>query len=52
MLYVLLQVSFINGFELVSASDRFLPFSTCIDDERDTKRGTDVWGTCFDEYVF
>jgi hypothetical protein len=52
MLYELLQVPFSCGFKLVSATDRSLPSSTCIDDERDTERGAEVFGTCFGELFF
>jgi hypothetical protein len=51
MLYVLLQVSLPCDFELVSEADRSFPSSTCIDDERDTERGADVFGVCFGELV-
>ena len=51
MLYVLLQVSLPCDFGLVSEADRSFPSSTCIDDERDTERGADVFGACFGELV-
>jgi hypothetical protein len=51
MLYELLQVSLPCDFGLVSEADRSFPSSTCIDDERDTERGADVFGACFGELV-
>jgi hypothetical protein len=52
MLYELSQFPFPCDFELVSVIDASLPSSTCIDDERDTERGADVFGTCFEELFF
>jgi hypothetical protein len=52
MLYELLQFPLPCGFELASVTERSLPSSTCIDDERDTERGADVCGTCFGELFF
>jgi hypothetical protein len=51
MLYELLQVPLSRGFKLVSATDRSFPSSTCIDDERDTERGAEAFGTRFWELV-
>jgi hypothetical protein len=51
MLYELLQVPLSRGFNLVSATDRSFPSSTCIDDDRDTERGAEAFGTRFWELV-
>jgi hypothetical protein len=52
MLYELSKAFSSCGFELVSATERSFPSSTCIDEERDTERGADVCGTCFEELFF
>jgi hypothetical protein len=52
MLYKLSQSPLPCDSELVSVVDTSLPSSTCIDDERDTKRGAEVSGTFLEELFF
>ena len=51
MLYELSQSPLPCDSELASVVATSLPSSTCIDDERDTERGADVFGACFGELV-
>jgi hypothetical protein len=52
MLYELSQSPLPCDSELASVVATSLPSSTCIDDERDTERGANVSGTCFEELFF